>query len=919
MRCTGLTALICATATPLLAADATLTASFDHSESLKAWSFHNGPEFPGATGRIALDAKQGHDRPGCLALHYSFVGGGNYVQAAWSLPEQNGARSLTLWLHKPARHKITFRAVDSGGQSFQKGTDYAYDGWQKLEVGLDRWESHFGGANDGEVRFPIRQIGILIENTAEPRQGLLLVDDLALSPAPADHRTTLTSTYVAADFAGGAAWRTGGGQGNRLEQGRWHYAFNEGHSPSLSAGYSLLGEPTKLRLTLESDGSGHAVHALLGSHFQAFHRQIGTLAEKGPQVIEVPLGDLKTWQHSGMENDGVVRYPLRLEQIRLERRPGGPDRGSLQLGQIEVEYRFAAAQAVILRPDLHEAAPGELRFSVELQNLRGTPAKGRLVREYRSLGRRLDRRTVELELPAGARPVRQEYVYPRGEHHFVETSFQWMEADYATKPVAIGTSTLPEDPGSSELQPESIMGAGVYLYRWRGDHRAPDMMRQLASLAQRAGVKWTREEFSWAGTERSPGKYDWSFYDQVVDIAHAHGMSVYALMCYWSEWARPNTQEGIDAYCRWVREAVRRYKARIHHWEIWNEPNIFFWSGPRELYAKLLTQAYETIKAEDPAAQVLGCSTAGIDSDFIRKTIGWGGRFDALTIHPYRGSLDDLAYIEDLRQARELVGGRDVWLTEIGFPSHLVTGWSERRQASLVARVYLASAASGAVRNVSWYDFRNDGPDPFENEQNFGVVRSDFRPKPAYRTLATVCRTLGGLSVKEPVPVGDGAYAFRFRSSTHDVVAACAPDSGRLLAFETDAAVTVTDAVGQVLAPRRDGGRRTVTLDTGFPVYVSGPPGFAFKAVDAPVTLRPESAGIRPGERLRIRAEPSVEIREWELPEGWTAAKAGDGLYELHVPATAPAGGVDLLAITAGESPLRLPLAVRVAASVIRL
>ena len=52
---------------------------------------------------------------------------------------------------------------------------------------------------------------------------------------------------------------------------------------------------------------------------------------------------------------------------------------------------------------------------------------------------------------------------------------------------------------------------------------------------------------------------------------------------------------------------------KILDWEVYNEPNIFFWQGPRDMYAELLTRAYASIKAANPQARVLGCSTAVID------------------------------------------------------------------------------------------------------------------------------------------------------------------------------------------------------------------------------------------------------------------------------------------------------------------
>jgi hypothetical protein len=48
-----------------------------------------------------------------------------------------------------------------------------------------------------------------------------------------------------------------------------------------------------------------------------------------------------------------------------------------------------------------------------------------------------------------------------------------------------------------------------------------------------------------------------------------------------------------------------------------------------------------TIKEVDPEAQVLICSTAGIDTEFIKQVLAEKVRpFDALTVHPYRHDLD---------------------------------------------------------------------------------------------------------------------------------------------------------------------------------------------------------------------------------------------------------------------------------------
>ena len=128
------------------------------------------------------------------------------------------------------------------------------------------------------------------------------------------------------------------------------------------------------------------------------------------------------------------------------------------------------------------------------------------------------------------------------------------------------------------------------------------------------------------------------------------------------------------------------------------------------MYAELLKQAYATIKKVDPEAHVLGCSTAGIDYEFIKKTMELGAPFDILTIHPYRRQLDDKGFISELQKAADLAKKpdgalREVWITEMGWTTCVphnsmrsdFPATTQRRQAELIARAYLDAIASGVA------------------------------------------------------------------------------------------------------------------------------------------------------------------------------------------------------------------------------
>ncbi len=64
----------------------------------------------------------------------------------------------------------------------------------------------------------------------------------------------------------------------------------------------------------------------------------------------------------------------------------------------------------------------------------------------------------------------------------------------------------------------------------------------------------------------------------------------------------------------YVAAVVSRYAGDIHHWEIWNEPDLTeFWNGTPEQYAQLLAVTYTTTKHIDPSATVVLGGQAFVD------------------------------------------------------------------------------------------------------------------------------------------------------------------------------------------------------------------------------------------------------------------------------------------------------------------
>jgi xylan 1,4-beta-xylosidase len=71
----------------------------------------------------------------------------------------------------------------------------------------------------------------------------------------------------------------------------------------------------------------------------------------------------------------------------------------------------------------------------------------------------------------------------------------------------------------------------------------------------------------------------------------------------------------------WVAHCVRKYgRAQVEswYWEVWNEPNIFYWKGTQEEYFKLYDYAVDGVRRALPTARVGGPEQAGGGGKFLR-------------------------------------------------------------------------------------------------------------------------------------------------------------------------------------------------------------------------------------------------------------------------------------------------------------
>lgn len=360
---------------------------------------------------------------------------------------------------------------------------------------------------------------------------------------------------------------------------------------------------------------------------------------------------------------------------------------------------------------------------------------------------------------------------------------------------------------ASYAQEISPFGMGIYPDRY-----AARELPAVLQLAKEAGIKLTRVDMGWQSVEPEKGKFAWERWDAVIDSVSKYGIDMLGLFAYQPAWLSPNapaTDEERALFANYVYETVKRYKDKIHYWEIWNEPNggSFWRSQPNVAdYTRLLIASYKAARKADPQCVILAPGVSEIDRDFIRGIFenGGGDYFDVLSVHPYPSysqEVPDVTLVWDVEAARSIMrtSGKDkpIWASEIGYPTNVKGGVSEETQASNLVRAYLQCIALG-FENIMWYDFRDDGIDIRYSEHNFGILRHDYSLKPAYAALKTLTRMVDGLSFQKSVFGNKGRVrGLLFSNGKHSILALWSAKGIKEILLKVGSEhVTVTDKYG---------------------------------------------------------------------------------------------------------------------------
>lgn len=178
-------------------------------------------------------------------------------------------------------------------------------------------------------------------------------------------------------------------------------------------------------------------------------------------------------------------------------------------------------------------------------------------------------------------------------------------------------------------------GVNVFL-----EQEVDPAKRALAvEMAAAAGFHWLRQEFPWEDIEihakgdfedrrHEPFRSAWEKYDQIVELAEAHGMELIVRLSNPPAWSRAGGNEvgsyappdDYQDFADFVAAVVSRYRGRVKYVQLWNEPNIHPEWGvypiSPEQYTELLKAGATAARQANPEIVVIaGALAATIDLD----------------------------------------------------------------------------------------------------------------------------------------------------------------------------------------------------------------------------------------------------------------------------------------------------------------
>ncbi len=296
---------------------------------------------------------------------------------------------------------------------------------------------------------------------------------------------------------------------------------------------------------------------------------------------------------------------------------------------------------------------------------------------------------------------------------------------------------------------------GIVSHNQNLDRTQPE---ESFPLMDALGIGYIREAFYLSYmSQDSSGNYAYTgdrgvMYQKMYDYCKKYNIKILAFTSgYGDPGGTPAEQEDFKAR---MTSLVRSHKedGLVVAYQFGNEINNKNRQNTYsfEKYVAQLKVFYETVKAENPEALVIACSTSRADAGWIEGILraGAGAYCDGVSFHPYTGSAapENQNWRVTAGQVRERVtalGYPDLqlWATEANVTSSGLDWVTEQQQGENLVRLYAQNLAYNPTDVLITYQLQTRDYDQSYSEDCFGIIRgwsvdNKYGAKPGFLAAA---------------------------------------------------------------------------------------------------------------------------------------------------------------------------------------
>lgn len=301
----------------------------------------------------------------------------------------------------------------------------------------------------------------------------------------------------------------------------------------------------------------------------------------------------------------------------------------------------------------------------------------------------------------------------------------------------------------------------------------------------------------WAQLEPQKGQWDFTRLDRYVAMADLTKVDLLLPLAMTPRWASARPDEA-NAYrpgnaaeparmvdwTNYVERVGTRYRGRIRHYEIWNEPSDkAHYTGSIEVLVKLACEARRVLKAIDPEIRIVSPASAGPGGHvaYLDHFLKAGGKdcIDIVAHHfyvPRFGPEKMVLIIRDVKQVmrKNGVGHLPLWNTETGWwiangdgtPEDVSfsRGWrrldQQQEAGAVLQRAFMLARAEG-VERFYWYAWDN---------KNMGLIEPKLASlKPAAESWRKAVEKMKGKVIKACTRSFKGAWSCELQGADQSI------------------------------------------------------------------------------------------------------------------------------------------------------